>query len=124
MTTATRLPARATPLGTGELHCALEAARDLAALNAFCASMGCSPTDVSTDCRQLDLPRVFDLMRARGYDVSQPARAPLQPRPGFTGWLAHIRVPGAEFDIGFYTPNAAHTGKPPKKTRKPSLEHA
>ena len=117
MTTAPRL-------GTGELHCALEAARDLAALNSFCAAHACSAEQVSTDGRRLELPKVFELMRSRGIEVAEPVRAPLQPKPGFTGWLVHIRMPRAEFDIGFFTVNPAPAGAPPKRARKPRMEHA
>lgn len=112
------------PLGTGGLHQALEGASQLAALNSFCASVNCAPADVSTDGVHIELPRVFDLMRARGYDVANPIRAPLQPKHGFTGWLVHIRMPRAEFDIGFFTTNPALAGTPPKKARKSTLEHA
>jgi hypothetical protein len=112
------------PLGTGELHCALEAARELAALNSFCASQGCSPAEVSADGRRLHIPRVFDLMRARGFDVAQPVRAEHQPRKGFTGWLVHVRMPGAQFDIGFFTPNDVPAGPTAKKARQLNAEHA
>jgi hypothetical protein len=112
------------PLGTGDLHQALEGATQLASLNSFCASVKCAPADVSTDGIHIELPRVLDLWRSRGIEVAEPIRAPLQPKPGFTGWLVHVRMPRAEFDIGFFTPNPAHAGKTPKPARKPSLEHA
>lgn len=111
------------PLGAGDLHQALEDASQLAVLNSFCSAVKCSPAEVSTDGVHVELPRVFDLMRARGIEVAEPVRAPMQPKPGFTGWLVHVRMPGAEFDIGFYTttPVPAATSK---RARKTSLEHA
>lgn len=114
----------AAPLGTGHLHQALEGASQLAALNSFCVAVGCTHAEVSTDGVHIELPRVFDLMRKRGIEVADPVRAPMQPKPGFTGWLVHVRMPRAEFDIGFFTPNPTPVGTPPKKARKPSMEHA
>lgn len=111
-------------LGTGDLHQALEGAGQLTVLNSFCAALHCAHTDVSDDGLHIAMPRVFALMRKRGFDVTDPIRAPLQPKPGFTGWLVHVRMPRAEFDIGFFTPNPAAAGMPPKKVRKTSLEHA
>ena len=122
MNTAAR---HAAPLGTGHLHDALEGARDLAALNAFCAAQACTPAEVSSDGRRLDMLRIFDLMRSRGYDVSQPVRPQHQPRKGFTAWLVHIRMPGAELDMGFYTqdPVAPARTSPRKKSTLTSQAH-
>ena len=111
-------------LAVGHLHQVLEGASQLAALNSFCAALDCSHADVSSDGLHIELPRVFGLMRKRGIEVAEPKRAPMQPRPGFTGWLVHVRMPRAEFDIGFFTPNPAPAGTTPKKARKPSIEHA
>ncbi|MDK6079683.1 hypothetical protein [Massilia varians] len=60
---------------------------------------------MSDDGQHLSLPRVLQLMRARGYDVSTPTKPQHQPkaRQGLTAWVVHIRLPRAEFDIGFYT---------------------
>jgi hypothetical protein len=99
--------ARTTPLGTGELHQALETARDRVELARFCSAHVCTPDQVSQDGQRLHLPRVLQLMRDRGYQVSDPKPAPHQPKRGFTAWLVHIRTPKAEFDIGFYTSNAS-----------------
>lgn len=115
--------ARTTPLGTGELHQALEDARDRAELATFCSAHVCTPDEVSVDGKRLHFPRVLQLMRSRGYDVSDPVRAPHQPKRGFTGWLVHIRIRRAEFDIGFYTPDAGKPG-PIKKPQPSNLEHA
>jgi len=118
--TRTRAPnsrARTTQLGTGELHQVLEDARDRAALAQFCSAHVCTSQDVSEDGRRLHMPRVLQLMRDRGYQVSEPAKSQLQPKAkqGFTAWLVHIRTPritvqcaelaAVEFDIGFYTSN-------------------
>lgn len=118
--TRTRAPnarARTTPLGTGELHGALEDARDRVELASFCSAHVCTPDQVSNDGKRLHLPHVLQLMRDRGYQVSEPTRSQHQPKAkqGFTAWLVHIRTPRVkvryvelapvEFDIGFYTPN-------------------
>jgi hypothetical protein len=106
-TRAANARARTTPLGTGELHQALEDARDQGELTRFCSAHVCTPSEVSEDGVRLHLPRVLQLMRARGYQVSDPIPPQHQPKKGFTAWLVHIRIPGAEFDIGFYTANAS-----------------
>jgi hypothetical protein len=98
--------ARTTPPGTGELHRALEETRDRAELQRFCSAHVCTPAEVSSDGTRLDILRVFDLMRGRGYEISQPVRAPHQPKKGFTAWLARVRLPeGPSCDMGFYTTN-------------------
>ncbi|XYJ11791.1 hypothetical protein ACSUZJ_07320 [Telluria sp. B2] len=105
-TTATRYAkSAAAPLGTGELHRALDSASKAAALQAFCRNTGTRPDEVSANGTDLDILRVFDAMRARGYQVSEPQRPQHQPRKGFTAWWVHIRMPGAEFALGFYTVN-------------------
>ena len=98
---------RTTPLGTGELHQALEDTRDRLELARFCSAHVCTPDQVSQDGKRLHLPRVLQLMRDRGYQVSDPTPPQHQPKKGFTAWLVHIRMPRAEFDIGFYTSNAS-----------------
>lgn len=98
----------AAPLGTGELHRALDTASRTAALQAFCRNTGTRPAEVSANGTDLDILRVFDAMRARGYQVSEPQRPQHQPRKGFTAWWVHIRMPGAEFALGFYTVNDSH----------------
>lgn len=110
-------------LGTGDLHQALEGAGQLTVLNSFCAALHCAHEDVSDDGLHIAMPRVFALMRKRGFEVADPVRAPLQPKPGFTGWLVHVRMPRAEFDIGFFTANPVPAAAP-KRARKTSLEHA
>jgi hypothetical protein len=107
--TRTRAPnarARTTPIGTGELHQALETARDRVELARFCDAHVCTPDEVSADGTRLHLPRVLQLMRDRGYQVANPVQAPMQPKRGLTAWIVHIRMPKVEFDMGFYTPDA------------------
>lgn len=99
--------ARTTQLGTGQLHQALEDARDQVELARFCSAHVCTPADVSDNGKRLHLPHVLQLMRNRGYQVSDPTRPQHQPKKGYTAWLVHIRMPRAEFDIGFYTSNAS-----------------
>ena len=118
---STRAPnarARTTPLGTGELHQALENARDQGELARFCSAHVCTPTEVSEDGVRLHLPRVLQLMRARGYQVSDPIPPQHQPKKGFTAWLVHIRTPGGiGFDMVFYTPD---TPKPSPRKKSPT----
>jgi hypothetical protein len=109
-------------LGTGELSRALEDARDRDTLNKFCSANVCTSDEVSEDGKRLHIPRVLELMRSRGYLVSDPVRAPHQPKRGFTAWMVHIRVVRAEFDLGFYTPDAGKAG--PVKKPQTSMEHA
>jgi hypothetical protein len=103
-TTATR-PRYATPIGTGHLHKALEDSRDHAELDAFCAAVGCTTADVSSDGVHLDILHVFDLMRARGYKLSAPIKPTHQPRPGLTTWLVDTTLPnnGPSLRLAFVT---------------------
>ena len=112
----------AAPLGTGHLHDALEGARDLTVLNAFCATHHCKPADVSVGGR-LDMQLVFGLMRTRGYQVSEPQRSQHQPRKGFIALWVHVRTSGAEFALGYYVPEPASAGKPARK-KSSSTSHA
>jgi len=106
-TTAVRVP-HTTPPGTGVLHHALEDARDLGRLNHFCSAHVCTVDQVSKDGKRLDILKTFDLMRARGYQVSQPTRPQQQLRKGFTTWLVEISLPShASVTLGFYTPNTS-----------------
>jgi hypothetical protein len=100
--------ARSTPPGTGELHQALEDARDRAELNDFCSAHVCTPDQVSIDGKRLDLLMVLDFWRTtREMTISQPVRAKTQPLPGKTKWLVDATLPtGEEFKLGFFTTNA------------------
>lgn len=108
-TTAAARHAHSAPLGTGELHRALEDARDLANLHAFCNALACTASDVSADGLRLDVLRALDLMRGRGYSISNPTRPQLQQRKGSTTWLVNVILPagGPSFVLGFYTPNTS-----------------
>lgn len=107
MSTVATRPVRAAPIGTGQLHKALEDSRDHARLDDFCATMGCSAADVSADGIHLDILRVLDLMRARGYAVSAPIKPPHQPRRDLTTWLLDVTLPnnGPCLRLAFLTPN-------------------
>lgn len=107
--TAPHRQAHTPPVGTGPLHNALEASRDLTRLHAFCRSIGCAPGDVSSDGgKSLDIMRVFDAMRRRGYSISQPSRPQTQLRKGFTAWVVNVKLPdGPACQLGFYTPNTS-----------------
>ena len=103
---------RAAPIGTGPLHCALEDARDRAYLQELCRAVGCIPADVSSDGIRIDMLRVFDLMRQRGYLVSDPTRPQAQPRAQRkhrTTWLVNVTLPasGASFVWAFEVPNTS-----------------
>lgn len=103
--TATRAPR----IGAGPAHCALEDARDLANLNALCRAVACKSADVSSDGIRIDMLRVFDTMRQRGYLVSDPRRPQLQRRHGRTTWLVDVTLPadGPSFTWAFETPNTS-----------------
>lgn len=109
MNTATaRRPAHTTPLGTGELHRALEASRDLARLHDFCSAHVCTPDLVSNDGKRLNPVMVFAFMRSRGYGVSDPVKPQHQPRKDQTTWFITITLPdGNSVQLGFCTPNTS-----------------
>lgn len=100
---------RAAPIGTGPLHCALEDARDRAYLQDLWRAVACERADVSSDGIRIDMLRVFDLMRQRGYLVSEPRRPQLQRRQGRSTWLVDVTLPagGASFVWAFETPNTS-----------------
>jgi hypothetical protein len=108
-TTATRPKQAAAPIGTGHLHKALEDSRDHARLDDFCATMDCTAADVSADGIHLDILRVLDVMRGRGYQVSAPLKPPHQPRRDLTTWLVDVTLPnnGPTLRLAFVTPNAS-----------------
>ena len=110
MTTATATrPARTAPIGSGHLHGALEDARDRAKLQAFCHAIGCTAADASSDGVRVDMLRVFEVMRRRGYSVSEPTRPQAQRLKGATTWLSNVTLPagGPSFVLGFCTPNTS-----------------
>lgn len=108
-TTATRSRPAAAPIGTGALHQALEQSRDLSKLKAFCAAVGCTAAEASSDGVHLDILHVFDLMRSRGYKLSAPVKSRHQPRQDFTTWIVDTTLPnnGPCVRLGFVTPNAS-----------------
>lgn len=99
--------ARAAAPAGSPLSQELEAATARAQLNRFCSAHVCTAADVSEDGVHLHLPRVLQLMRNRGYEVSTPTKPQHQPkaREGLTAWTVHIRIPRVEFDVAFYTPS-------------------
>ena len=92
-------------IGTGPLHQALATSEKTAALHSFCQATGTRPEEVSSDGTSLDVLRVFDAMRTRGYEVSKPQCPQHQPKKGFTAWWVHVRKANVEFALGFYTAN-------------------
>lgn len=108
--TTSRATNRKSPVGAGELSRALHEACDRDALNRFCSANVCTPAEVSEDGVHMHLPSVLQLMRSRGYQVSEPARSPHQPKRGLVAWIVRIQIKNVRFDLAFYTPAAAKAG--------------
>jgi hypothetical protein len=105
---STTVQPRTKPPGTGELHQALEHARDSHILQAFCNDHGCPVSEVSTDGIHISMPLLLDLMRRRGYSVDAPVRPQTQLRKGHTTWLVNVTLPaGPCCALGFCTPNTS-----------------
>lgn len=106
--TRRRSTQQTTPPGTGELHQALEDASDATRLHAFCELVECSAEQASADGKRLSLLRVLDLMRGRGYGVTEPAKAPHQPRRNFTTWIVVVTFQNkTTVQLAFATPDAS-----------------
>lgn len=104
-TTATRKPAKATLPSSQSLHDTLASANDAAALSRFARNTGCSTAEVSGTDGRLGILQVFDAMRRRGYQVTEPKRPQSQLRAGFTAWLVTVTLPkGVSFDLVYHTP--------------------
>lgn len=106
-TTATRKPAKsnATLPNSQTLHDTLSTANDSAALARFARNTGCSTAEVASADGRLGILQVFDAMRRRGYQVSEPKRPQAQPRQGFTAWLVTVTLPqGVKFYLAYHTP--------------------
>lgn len=71
----------------------------------------------------MHLPSVLQLMRSRGYQVSEPARSPHQPKRGLVAWIVRIQIKNVRFDLAFYTPAVATAGAA-NNTQPSRLEHA
>lgn len=106
-TTATR-PAKA-PIGRGAAHQALEEARERSKLHNICHTIGCAPSEVSSDGIHIELPRVFSALRRHGYTVGEPKPADVQCQRGYTIWHVRIGLPGngPSFALGYFTPNTS-----------------
>ena len=100
---ATRSPAT----DRTRLSDALAASSGAAArLRDFARSTGCDPLDLSIDAgKSLDLGSVLDMMRQRGYQVSDPVRPQAQPRRGATAWPITIGVHHVKVTLVFYVAN-------------------
>jgi hypothetical protein len=107
--TATRPNPTAAPIGTGALHRALEESQDRLKLKAFCAAVGCTAAEASSDGVHLDILRVLDVMRLRGYQASAPVKPTHQPRRDLTTWLVDVTLPnnGPALRLGFVTHNVS-----------------
>lgn len=108
-TTATRPEKAPAPIGTGALHKALVVQRDRSQLQDFCAAVRCTQAQASSDGIHLDILRVLDLMRGRGYQASAPLKPPHQPRRDLTMWLVDVTLPnnGPCLRLAFVTPNVS-----------------
>lgn len=100
---------RATPIGAGILHNALEDARDRSNLQALCHAVVCTAPEVSADGIHTDMLRLFDLMRQRGYIVGEPRRPQTQRRQHVATWLVNVTLPagGASFTWAYDAPNTS-----------------
>lgn len=107
--TAARSRPTPAPIGTGQLHQALVVQRDLSKLQDFCAAVHCTHAEASSDGVHLDILRVLDLMRQRGYKASAPIKAQHQPRRDLTTWLVDVKLPnnGPSLRLGLITLNAS-----------------
>jgi hypothetical protein len=94
-------PTRANPL-----HDALVDADAKARLQASARSIGCDPIDISADGQHVDMPRMLDLMRRRGYEVGALVRPPHQPhiKAGLVTWTVAVGLPGARLTLAFFEP--------------------
>lgn len=73
---------------------ALAASAALARLQHLAKSVRCPPADLSSDGgHSIDMLRLLDVMRARGYHIDPPVMATTQPDPLHTIWLIKIVVP-------------------------------
>lgn len=73
---------------------ALAASAALARLHHLAKSIRCPPADLSSDGgHSIDMLRLLDVMRARGYHIDPPIMATAQPNPLHTIWLINIVVP-------------------------------
>lgn len=109
MSAATRARPTPAPMGTGQLHQALVVQRDLSKLQDFCSAVRCTHAEASADGIHLDILRVLDLMRGRGYQASAPIKPSHQSRRDLTTWLVDITLPnnGPCLRLAFVTPNVS-----------------
>jgi hypothetical protein len=92
----------------GYLRAALAVSSAAAKLQAFAHSTGCNPLDLSIDQgKSLDLGRVLDAMRQRGYVVGELVRPQAQSRRDASAWTVTIGVRGVQVTLALYLPNPA-----------------
>ena len=101
--TASRKPAKALP-SSQSLHDTLASANDAAQLARFTRNTGCSAHEVAGADGRLSILQVFEAMRRRGYQVTEPVRPQQQPRAGFTAWCVSVTLPkGVSFKLAYHT---------------------
>lgn len=83
--------------------------RDRSQLQDFCAAVCCTQAEASSDGIHLDILRVLDLMRDRGYQASAPVKPPHQSRRDLTTWLVDVTLPnnGPSIRLALVTPNVS-----------------
>lgn len=101
-------PAKAAPpIGHGELHDSLVAANELARLKRVAKATGCTTQELATDSgKGVDLPRLLDAMRSRGYTVDEPKRPSQQLylSRGLEVWTVDISICGTRATVAFRVP--------------------
>lgn len=103
--TATRKPANAPLPSSQSLHDTLASANDAAQLDRFTRNTGCTAQEVTGADGRLSILQVFEAMRRRGYQVTEPVRPQQQPRAGFTAWCVNVTLPkGISFKLAYHTP--------------------
>ncbi|MET3134975.1 acetolactate synthase regulatory subunit [Oxalobacteraceae bacterium GrIS 1.11] len=81
---------------------ALNALNAAGKLRAFADATGCDPLELSADDgKSLDLLRVLDAMRKRGYTVGVPVKPQAPQHCGHTIWLVTVSMRGARVTLRF-----------------------
>ena len=104
MRAAPHVPAPPRP----HLSDALAASQAVARVQTFALATGCAIEDLSIDQgKSLDLGRVLDAMRQRGYIIGELVRPQAQARRDVSAWTVTIGVRGVQVTLALYLPNPA-----------------
>lgn len=86
----------------------LAASTAAARLHAFADATGCDPLELSADAgKSLDLLRVLEAMRRRGYVASTPVKMAAQRCPGHTTWVTTISINGVRVTLAVHIKDQA-----------------